>query len=82
MTKVSPWSFSKIKAFEQCPKQFYHEKILKEFPFKQTEAILYGSAFHKMAEDFIGADVPVPKKFAFAEKGLVCLLYTSPSPRD
>jgi len=73
MTKVSPWSFSRIKAFEQCPKQFYHEKILKEFPFKETEAILYGSAFHKMAEDFVGADVPVPKKFGFAEKALVSL---------
>ena len=73
MTKVAPWSFSRIKAFEQCPKQFYHEKILKEFPFKETEAILYGSAFHKMAEDFIGADVPVPKKFGFAEEALVSL---------
>ena len=71
--KVAPWSFSRIKAFEQCPKQFYHEKILKEFPFKQTEAILYGSAFHKMAEDFVGADVPVPKKFGFAEEALVSL---------
>jgi len=23
---IKPWSFSRIKAFEQCPKQFYHEK--------------------------------------------------------
>ena len=50
---IAPWSFSKIKAFEQCPKQFYHEKILKEYPFVETEAIRYGSAFHKAAEDFI-----------------------------
>jgi len=71
--KVAPWSFSKIKAFEQCPKQFYHEKILKEHPFKETEAILYGSAFHKMAEDFIALDTPVPAKFKFAEKMLTVL---------
>mgnify|MGYP003665971734 FL=1 len=58
MTKVWPWSFSKIKAFEQCPKQFYHERVLKEFPFKETEATLYGTAFHSMAEDFIGKDIP------------------------
>ncbi len=63
---VAPWSFSKIKAFEQCPKQFYHEKILKEYPFVETEAIRYGSEFHKAAEDFMGDDVPLPKKFEYA----------------
>jgi|TARA_R110002126_G_scaffold4319_3_gene22809 RecB family exonuclease len=73
MTKVWPWSFSKIKAFEQCPKQFYHERVLKEFPFKETEATLYGTAFHSMAEDFIGKDIPVPEKFAFARKALTSL---------
>ena len=73
MTKVAPWSFSKIKAFEQCPKQFYHEKILKEFPFKETDATMYGTAFHKAAEDFIGKDTPLPKKFSFAEEALVSL---------
>lgn len=69
-TKVWPWSYSKIKAFEQCPKQFYHDKILKEVPFKETEATLYGTAFHTAAEDFIGKDVPLPGKFSFAQKML------------
>lgn len=67
---LAPWSFSKIKAFEQCPKQFYHEKILKEYPFVTTEAILYGSEFHKAAEDYIGAGVPLPKKFSYAQEML------------
>jgi|TARA_R110000744_G_scaffold130543_1_gene238203 hypothetical protein len=68
--KVWPWSYSKIKAFEQCPKQFYHDKILKEVPFKETEATMYGTAFHTAAEDFIGKDVPLPGKFSFAQKML------------
>ena len=67
MTKVAPWSFSRIKAFEQCPKQFYHEKILKEYPFVQTDAILYGNEFHKAAEDYVGNDTPLPKKFDYAQ---------------
>lgn len=71
--KVAPWSFSRIKAFDQCPKQFYHTHILKEFPFQETEAIRYGSEFHKIAEDFMGKDTPVPGKFSFAEKALVSL---------
>ncbi len=53
MTKVAPWSFSRLKSFEQCPKQFYHEKILKAYPFVQTEAILYGNEFHKAAETLL-----------------------------
>lgn len=68
--KVWPWSYSKIKAFEQCPKQFYHDKILKEVPFKETEATLYGTAFHTAAEDYIGKDAPLPGKFSFAQKML------------
>lgn len=73
MTKVAPWSFSKIKAFEQCPKQFYHEKILKEYPFVETEAIRYGSEFHKAAELFVGEQDALPAKFTFARGALQAL---------
>lgn len=73
MTKVAPWSFSKIKAFEQCPKQFYHVNILKEYPFQETEAIRYGSEFHKAAEDFVGKDAELPAKFNFARGALQSL---------
>jgi hypothetical protein len=67
---VAPWSFSKIKAFEQCPKQFYHEKILKEYPFVETEAIRYGNEFHKAAENYIKDSTPLPKKFSFIQETL------------
>jgi len=50
---VAPWSFSKVKAFQQCPKQFYHEKVLKQYPFKESKATLYGTAFHEAAETYI-----------------------------
>jgi len=45
------WSFSRIKAFQQCPKQFYHEKVLKQYPFKESEATLYGTAFLKLRKN-------------------------------
>ena len=64
---IAPWSFSKIKAFEQCPKQFYHEKILKEYPFVQTTAILYGNEFHKAAEDYVGSGTTLDKRFDYAK---------------
>ena len=67
---AAPWSYSKLKSFETCPKQFYHVTVLKEHPFEETEAIRYGSEFHKAAEDFIGKRVPLPAKFSFAQKML------------
>jgi hypothetical protein len=62
---VAPWSFSRIKAFEQCPKQFYHEKVLKQYPVVETDAMMYGTDFHKACEDFIAEGTPIPEKYSF-----------------
>lgn len=73
MTRAAPWSFSKLKAFDTCPKQFYHEKVLKEYPFVQTDAILYGNEFHKACENYIGDEEPLPKKFIYVKNALDAL---------
>lgn len=73
MSSVAPWSFSRIKAFDTCPKQFYHTYILKEFPYEETEAMRYGTEFHKAAEEFIRDGKPVPERFAFAKPALESL---------
>lgn len=70
---IAPWSFSKAKAFEQCPKQFYHEKILKQYPVEETDAMRYGTEFHKACEDYIKSEAPLPKKFDFIQKTLDAL---------
>jgi hypothetical protein len=69
-TAISPWSFSKMKAFKQCPKQFYHLKVALDYTEPETEAMLYGTAFHEAAEKFIRDGEPVPKKFEYAAKAL------------
>ena len=70
---IAPWSFSKIKAFEQCPKQFYHMRVAKDYEDKETEAMLYGTLFHEAAEDFLKNGVAIPEKFKYAEKALTNL---------
>jgi len=70
VNKAAPWSFSRIKAFEQCPKQFYHEKVLKQYPFVQTDAIIYGNEFHKACENYIGKNEPLPNKFLYVKEVL------------
>jgi CRISPR/Cas system-associated exonuclease Cas4 (RecB family) len=69
----APWSFSRIKAFSTCPKQFYHVNVLKEFPYEETEAMRYGTEFHKAAEDFIRDGTPIPDRFGFARDALQVL---------
>ena len=61
------WSYSGIKKFETCPKQFYHIKVLKEYEEPPTEATLYGTQFHEAAEIYIKDGTPLPAPFAFAK---------------
>ena len=50
---IAPWSFSRLKSFEQCPKQFYHMKIAKDYSEPETDAMRYGTEAHLAAEEFI-----------------------------
>ena len=70
---VAPWSYSRIKAFEQCPKQFYHMKIAKDYKEPYTEAMRYGTELHAVAEDFIRDGTPIPDRFAFLRGPLEAL---------
>ena len=70
---ISPWSFSRIKSFEQCPKQFYHLKVAKDYVESETEAMRYGTEAHLVAEEFIGSDKPIPKKFNYMKPVLEAL---------
>lgn len=68
------WSFSMMKSFENCPKQFYHDKVLKEFPFKETEAIIYGNDFHKACENYVEKDEPLPQRFSYFQPTMDALM--------
>lgn len=69
MTKpeLIPWSFSALKNFETCPKQYYHLRIAKDYKDEAGSAALYGEAMHKAAELYVGSDTPLPREFAFLQ---------------
>jgi RecB family exonuclease len=69
-----PWSFSKLKAFETCPKQFYHVKILKEYPQEETEAMRYGTDVHLACEEYVRDGKPLPKKYNYCQPTLDALM--------
>lgn len=68
--KIPAWSYSSIKLFEQCPKKYYHLRVVKDVKEPPTEAINYGKEFHKAAEDYVRDDVPLPPQFGFVKGAL------------
>ena len=67
------WSFSSLKTFQQCPKKYYHTKVAKDVVEPPTQATLYGSAAHTVAEEYIRDGKPVPEKFAYMRSTLEAL---------
>ena len=67
------WSHSALKDYEGCPRRYHEVKVLKNYPFKDTEATLYGKEFHTAAELYIKDDKPLPPQFSFAQATLDAL---------
>lgn len=59
------WSYSSLKVFQQCPKKYYHLRIVKDVQQGDTEATIYGKEVHKAAEDYMRDGTPIPEKFAY-----------------
>lgn len=57
------WSFSSLKDFVNCPKQYYEVKIKQNYTKKVTEQMLYGSAVHKAIEDYTKDGAPLAKNY-------------------
>ena len=56
-------SYSSVKQFDNCSRQFYEMRILKKYKSKDTDATLYGTAVHKAFEEFIRDSIPLPETF-------------------
>lgn len=68
---MGPWSYSSIKLFEQCPKKYYHLRVAKDFQEDQNaEHLLYGTRFHKAAEEYVRDGTPLPEYFKFVKGAL------------
>ena len=67
------WSHSALKDYEGCPRRYHEVKVLKKYPFPETEAILYGKELHSAAEHYIKDDKPLPPQFEFVKDMLDAL---------
>jgi hypothetical protein len=62
---MTAWSYSSIKTFDQCPKKYYHLRVVKDVKDEPGEAAVYGTEVHEAAELFVRDGIPIPEKFAF-----------------
>lgn len=57
------WSYSSIKTFDQCAKKYYHQTVVKDVKWDESESLNYGKEVHSAAEKYIKHKTPVPDKF-------------------
>lgn len=57
------WSFSSLKQYINCPRQYQEVKVLKRFHTKVTQQMLYGTEVHKACEDYVGEGKPLAKNY-------------------
>lgn len=63
MTKPLAHSYSSIKQFENCARQYHLVRILRQARQEESEAQRYGTEAHKAMENFLMDGTPLPPKF-------------------
>jgi hypothetical protein len=65
---MAKWSFSGLKDFENCPRQFNEVKNLKTYTKRVTEQMSYGTEVHKALEDYARDGTPLAKNYQRFQK--------------
>ena len=57
------WSFSALKQYINCPKQYQELKVLKNYIQAETEQMKYGLEVHKALEDYVKDGTILPANY-------------------
>lgn len=57
------WSFSSLKEYLNCPKQYEEVKVKKNFTKSVTPQMLYGTEVHKALEDYVADGKELQKNY-------------------
>ena len=61
--KQPAWSHSALKDFEGCQRRYQEVKVLKNYPFTETEATRYGNQVHEALELYIRDGKEIPAEY-------------------
>jgi hypothetical protein len=62
--KKPAWSHSSLKDFEGCQRRYHEVKVLKNYPFQETEATIYGNKVHEALEFYVRDGKELPPEFS------------------
>lgn len=68
------WSYSGLKDYVNCPRQYYEVKVAKNFVKRPTEQMLYGNAVHSALEHYVKDGKPLKKNYEWYQPMLDALL--------
>ena len=57
------WSFSSLKQYINCPKQYHEVKVLKNYEVKPTQQMLYGTHVHTALENYAKDGTELPHNY-------------------
>ena len=57
------WSYSALKDYVNCPRQYQEVKVLKRHTKAPTQQMLYGTEVHKACEDYVGEGKPLAQNY-------------------
>lgn len=57
------WSYSSMKDYVNCPRQYHEVKVLKRFTKRVTQQMLYGTEVHTALENYVKDGTPLAKNY-------------------
>lgn len=57
------WSFSSLKQYVNCPRQYYEVKVLQNFQTKVSHQMQYGTDVHKALEEYTRDNIELPANY-------------------
>jgi CRISPR/Cas system-associated exonuclease Cas4 (RecB family) len=57
------WSFSSLKQYINCPRQYNEVKVLKNYEVKATQQMLYGTDVHEALENYARSGTALPNNY-------------------
>lgn len=64
------WSYSSLKDYANCPRQYHQVKVLKNYTKAPTEQMLYGTEVHNALENYVKDGTPLAKNYERFRKQL------------
>jgi len=61
--KSFSWSFSRLKAFEDCPRRYHETQVKKAWPEEPSAILQFGDDVHKAMAVALRTNTPLPTKY-------------------